>query len=553
MNPFLPGGTVNTSGTWTLIRDWVRECESRHPICRQLKVRSRSLPTRLLKLPDGTYDRVSVVRTEGLPVDTKYITLSHRWGNAEFHAFVKSRPASYFENIDVAELPPIFRDILLVARQLEVSFIWIDAFCILQGSEEDWIRESARMGDVYRYSWCNIAASRAASSDESIFATRDSRAAKPCIVQTPWDPQASGAGKRWLAFDHNYLWEDNVERAPLAERAWVVQELALASRVVYFGCSQVFWECTQLRACETCPSGVPIVATKKLSLHPSCLQFEGLRVFDPADYRLHIWSLLISKYSACLLTETAKDKLVALSGLAKSLGPSHEYCAGLWRKDLAYQLLWKSLRPSTSRRAPVTPAEYQAPSWSWASVNGPISYRIRESVNDPEAEILITVLDVETEKAGSDPTGRVKGGSIVISGPIVKASLGVRQVGTINYHVVNGALGKGIIDGDPLPDTNEHYCMPVEVKTRKGEGHTLVVGLILTRSVVNANALQRMAYFTLSDHEDRKNEGETMFGFWKSFRDPARRPDEALARESRTPRTAAAVVFGLPIYEFTIV
>ena len=77
------------------------------------------------------------------------------------------------------------------------------------------------------------------------------------------------------------------------------------------------------------------------------------------------------------------DKLIALSGLAHSYyeregesGVSHKdykggrrgkYAAGLWEADMPSALLWRS-------RSAQRPSEYRAPSWSWASVDGRISY-----------------------------------------------------------------------------------------------------------------------------------------------------------------------------------
>lgn len=47
-----------------------------------------------------------------------------------------------------------------------------------------------------------------------------------------------------------------------------------------------------------------------------------------------------------------------------------EYLAGLWRKDLEHQLLWK-----VSNRAPaVAESTVAAPSWSCASVDGTVEY-----------------------------------------------------------------------------------------------------------------------------------------------------------------------------------
>lgn len=81
------------------------------------------------------------------------------------------------------------------------------------------------------------------------------------------------------------------------------------------------------------------------------------------------WVTTVQLFSRCDLT-LSKDKLIAVSGMAQSLAPDMrcEYLAGLWRKDLEHQLLWKCLRP---RAAPVQDGT-RGPSWTWAAIDGEV-------------------------------------------------------------------------------------------------------------------------------------------------------------------------------------
>lgn len=96
----------------------------------------------------------------------------------------------------------------------------------------------------------------------------------------------------------------------------------------------------------------------------------------------HRWFEIVGDYSGRQLTNS-RDKLIALSGLAHSYyeresksgisykdykgGRRGKYAAGLWEADMPSALLWRA--PSGQR-----PSEYRAPTWSWASVDGHISY-----------------------------------------------------------------------------------------------------------------------------------------------------------------------------------
>ncbi|KAF4943560.1 hypothetical protein FGADI_13318 [Fusarium gaditjirri] len=87
------------------------------------------------------------------------------------------------------------------------------------------------------------------------------------------------------------------------------------------------------------------------------------------------WHEIVRDYSNLTLSMEA-DRLPAIAGLARQaqkcrIGSS--YLAGLWEDSLDQDLLWRvdKLVPGFNHHRP--PA-YRAPSWSWASVNGGVSY-----------------------------------------------------------------------------------------------------------------------------------------------------------------------------------
>lgn len=59
-----------------------------------------------------------------------------------------------------------------MTSELGMKYIWIDCLCILQDCEEDWAYEAARMGDIYRYAVCNIAASGFKDGKTGLFKER---------------------------------------------------------------------------------------------------------------------------------------------------------------------------------------------------------------------------------------------------------------------------------------------------------------------------------------------------------------------------------------------
>lgn len=65
------------------------------------------------------------------------------------------------------ELLKTFEEAITIARKSQswfgVEYIWIDSLCIIQDSEKGWQTEAARMGEVYDYSFYNLAATEADS------------------------------------------------------------------------------------------------------------------------------------------------------------------------------------------------------------------------------------------------------------------------------------------------------------------------------------------------------------------------------------------------------
>lgn len=125
------------------------------------------------------------------------------------------------------------------------------------------------------------------------------------------------------------------------------------------------------------------------------------------------WNALIEDYSKRSLTKS-EDKLVAVSGLAKIFqqGIGGEYIAGLWRKHLVEQLMWcRQERAYRTVKFCKKFATYSAPSFSWASLDGPVTHGYR----DEQHEMTVaTIVDVKIEPVTSDATGQVRSGFIRI-------------------------------------------------------------------------------------------------------------------------------------------
>jgi hypothetical protein len=152
------------------------------------------------------------------------------------------------------------------------------------------------------------------------------------------------------------------------------------------------------------------------------------------------------------------DKPPAIAALAETYA-SHiqgDYLAGLWRRYLVYDLIWSAnnTRPEVSKSG--------SPSWSWAVINGEVSFDYSNSIY-ATAETVDCSVTVVSDKA---PFGAVTGGELVIRGylkevqvhkgggfwtALARVSRQDLQVMVMRRHCVETAWPSrlGYVEGDP--------------------------------------------------------------------------------------------------------
>jgi hypothetical protein len=128
--------------------------------------------------------------------------------------------------------------------------------------------------------------------------------------------------------------------------------------------------------------------------------------------------MLVPIYTKLMMTNRS-DRLPALSGLAALVGAEEQcsYLAGIWSHDIQLGLLWE-IEKGAERPAHPCP---NAPSFSWASLDQPILYRIPGfTVWDLASSLLgdtrVELLDFSINLVGSNRYGAVSGGYVKLRG-----------------------------------------------------------------------------------------------------------------------------------------
>jgi hypothetical protein len=285
------------------------------------------------------------------------------------------------------------QDAVSACWRLDLTYIWIDALCIIQDDSRDWFEQCAQMGEIYSSAYIVIAADIARDCDSGFLGTiKPERLRETQVTSRLGDTWICREKPNRQSDDPNFL----LKRTPLALRAWTLQETLLPPRIVHFTGTEVVLRLDGKFACQC----------NKCS-------FERLTVQSSH------WYQIVSHYSSRDMSDPS-DKLSALSGLAARVATtSGTYLAGLWSKSLARNLLWHVVGDSVHTRSKV----WRAPTWSWASMDGGVNYfeRFHHHVFDSAVEIV----DAQCTPLSADHFGQVSSGFILLTGRLVKVSLAI--------------------------------------------------------------------------------------------------------------------------------
>lgn len=357
---------------------------------------------------------------------------------------------AYTKQIPMQSLPATLKDAIQATRELGFSYLWIDALCIIQDSDEDKSKELALMADIYKNAIITIGAAKGDHSDAGLFAPRE-----PHPIYK-FDQKVELKGRIFAARDMTaFVRDDKPDFGPLSSRAWTLQEELLSTRILTYGSHFLTWDCATAWASDRDPLGdrdnvmYDQYKSFRAWLHDSkfrpgqitklehaadngeipsesddSTELEEDGSFRWRGIRWDQWYAALKNYTQRNISRL-EDKLPAISALARSMYEQHThsyllgllkkhrgtYVAGLWREDLQYGLNWFVTGNFDTRKDEV---EYLAPSWSWASV--PAGHiRFHEELRN---HMKLSIIDVFCRPVvPRNPFGKVNSGSLIVRAP----------------------------------------------------------------------------------------------------------------------------------------
>ncbi|RTE83533.1 hypothetical protein BHE90_001919 [Fusarium euwallaceae] len=423
-----------------MIRKWLQYCEDNHPKCNQVQ---GTLPRRLIYIG---LESEGWKLIQDVDPDTRYATLSHCWGEESSFTASKATLQDRVKGITQAELPATFQNAVTVAQALGIEYLWIDSLCIIQDDNSDWKHETSRMGGIYERAYVTIAASSSSGDHVDFLNSSPGRSyyAGHDIDAWPFMSTSYIVGRPV----HDVRQTKHMD--PLTRRAWAFQERLMSKRFLSYS-SALTWTCKGGFVCEC---GLDFEADPLFDgpsypgLELSCFEKPDIPAFvrlmdqdPPPSFDLHyLWYNEIAQpYSRRELTKHS-DRLPALSGVVKRFHekiPHDNYLAGLWEQDITRGLLWTTTTTNElgGPGGHLPEDGYRAPSWSWASVEGPISF-LSPHQKAPNPGIFRTsVIEAQCQPESMDiPYGHVSDGFLRLKGPATLASLTISPTPTVSLH-----------------------------------------------------------------------------------------------------------------------
>ncbi|RMZ71847.1 HET domain-containing [Pyrenophora seminiperda CCB06] len=421
---------------------WIERCNKSHPRCSHIQ-EPVALPTRLLDLaslpsqedilhhksnPQELFSSSSFKIVHGSTSQGQYAALSYCWGEGVPYTTTSKNVDQHMKTgVFYGQLPKTLQDAIFITRYLGLQYLWIDGLCIIQDDEKDWEYEAAQMGWVYSRAFVTMIAARAHTCDEGFLQPR------LALKEAQKLQFADKQGSFELQFEYDDLQSSpsplitetqqplrHHRSEPVMGRAWCLQERVLASRILHFASSQMYWECEH--GFEEERDIIGLVENKNYKEFSVDRVAMGLKMADTSprpDAERQAWFMMIRQYTSRDLTKKS-DKLPALSGILSELEkrlPGDKCYAGLWKSWFARGMLWRLQSPKIDMNITKQPCRvsWRAPSWSFASLEGVVLYETYYGMGNICAQLVECRL---TPKSGLSPLGALIAGYAMVSAPM---------------------------------------------------------------------------------------------------------------------------------------
>lgn len=224
------GRAIDSEVDFSVARQWLEQCRERHkeqPCCDrpQLKWGAEG-GIRGFRLINCSTTPPTVERRSGKEL---YAALSYVWGEAGRYSTEK--------------WPKVILDAIEVTKQLGLTYLWVDKYCI----DQDGLHKASQiraMNKIYRGAEVTIFAAAGDDANHGLAGVRG----------TPRNAQYQvSIGDTFLVSTFPEP-KQTIQDSVWASRGWIYQEAVLSRRKLFFTKDQMFWLCEEFMAEESIDS-----------------------------------------------------------------------------------------------------------------------------------------------------------------------------------------------------------------------------------------------------------------------------------------------------------
>ncbi|KAF2106890.1 heterokaryon incompatibility protein-domain-containing protein [Lophiotrema nucula] len=424
------GLDVGSETAFATVHGWLQECDATHDRCGMTN--PSGLPTRVVDVgpPDGTEEpRLYNTRRE----DGHYAALSYCWGGPQPTTTTLATLNQNETSIAFEELPMTLRDAIIVTRKIGLRYLWIDALCIIQDSDEDKTEQIGRMDTIYEQAYVTIVAVGAEKCTEG-FLHEKHLAELLDVVYMSYRCRDKRNGSLCLTTSASY----GDDGQAISKRAWTFQESALSKRMLFYG-ARLYYECPSSKGLygkvEASDSSDEDWARTRMRKFPATSTIDQSQDSWPKQ-RLELsilWAKFMKSFSMRALTNP-NDKLPAIAGVASRFQTltGESYAAGMWKERFPFALAWRAVSETKKSKAQPTRRSltWRAPSWSWAAIDGPIVFENATCTGASRCRILTC----ETEPLyPTAPLGQLKSAMLALRTPSQELSMSLLPQSPVQY------------------------------------------------------------------------------------------------------------------------
>lgn len=301
--------------------------------------------------------------------------MSYVWGGIQKSGLTVANTKELQSPGSLANLPKSVQDAILITKDLSIPFLWVDAFCIIQDSDDDKSHQIGNMGKIYSCSIVTLVAATGRSAHAGLPGVTSPR--KSSQMPLVLNDTSLGASAELLTRLNPSIgpYSHPTEGTVWASRGWTFQEQELSTRLLYFLDGQILWSCANDHRSEETHSETSIAKAAWLQNHSQPHLFE-LRSEPSKKASVwdidRTWKMMVLDFTNRSLSFPG-DALDAVTGALQLLQSvaGREFLWGIPRRGFQNNLHWSFLAqpkrrtclttlPSTSLKSRV-----QYPSWSW--------------------------------------------------------------------------------------------------------------------------------------------------------------------------------------------